>query len=67
FTASDYEGTPTETAEAIPLFFPLDAIPYDQMWDDNRYWLPHVLLGQRIRGYSTFCKQKLVDHRLTTT
>jgi 8-oxo-dGTP diphosphatase len=32
FTAGDYEGTPTETDEAIPLWTPLDAIPYEEMW-----------------------------------
>ena len=31
FVATNYEGTPTETDEAIPLWFKLDDIPFDQM------------------------------------
>ncbi len=36
FIATDYEGTPTETDEAIPLWFKLDELPFDEMWDDDR-------------------------------
>lgn len=67
FTARAFEGTPSETDEAIPLFFSLDAIPYDQMWDDNRYWLPRLISGERIKGYSTFRRQRLVDFKLETS
>lgn len=64
FVAEGYAGTPTETDEAIPLRVPLDEIPYDEMWPDNRYWLPPVVAGKRVRGYSIFARQQLVDHRL---
>lgn len=64
FTARGYAGTPTETDEAIPLLCPLDAIPYDEMWPDNRYWLPLIVAGKRVRGYSIFERQQLVDHHL---
>ena len=66
FTASDYDGTPTETEEAVPQFYPLDEIPYDEMWEDNRYWLPLIISGHRVIGYSTFANQRLVDHKLST-
>ncbi len=32
FLAHDFEGEPRETEEATPLWTPLDAIPYDEMW-----------------------------------
>jgi len=62
--ATRYDGTPTETDEAIPLVLPVDAIPYDEMWPDNRYWLPMIIAGERVRGYSIFARQQLVDHHI---
>ena len=45
-----WQGTPVESEEMAPAWFRVDEIPYDQMWDDDRYWLPHVLAGERIRA-----------------
>jgi len=65
FVASDYEGTPTETDEAIPHWFSIDEIPYDEMWDDDRLWLHRVLHGESVRGYFTFVEETLLDHKVT--
>ena len=62
FLASGYEGAPTETAEATPLWFPVNAIPYDQMWEDDRLWLPQVLAGNFVRGAFLFQAGALVAH-----
>ncbi len=64
FVASAFEGTPTETDEAIPIWFPVDQLPVDEMWDDDRIWLPQVLSGSSVRGYFTFIKESLIDHAL---
>ena len=45
-----FEGEPRETAEALPRWYATDAIPYDEMWDDDRYWLPALLAGRRFEG-----------------
>jgi 8-oxo-dGTP diphosphatase len=50
FLARDFVGTPVRTAEAEPLWFAADALPYDEMWADDRYWLPLVLAGERFHG-----------------
>ena len=39
-------------------------IPYDEMWDDDRYWLPLLLAGQRFRGYFIFDGPTMLDHTL---
>ncbi|TVQ24778.1 MAG: 8-oxo-dGTP diphosphatase [Spirochaetaceae bacterium] len=54
FLASRWTGTLTETDEAVPFWSPLEAIPYDAMWQDDRYWLPEVLAGREVAGYFTF-------------
>jgi len=61
YIATDFEGTPTETDEAIPMWFPVDALPFDEMWEDDRLWLGQILAGQIVRGYFTFEGEKLLD------
>jgi len=53
FITSNWEGEPCESDEMAPAWYPIDAIPFDRMWDDDRYWLPHVLAGRRIRAEFT--------------
>ncbi len=49
FVAKSYEGVPRESDEAIPLWFGLDEIPYEEMWEDDKFWLPLVLVeGKKI-------------------
>jgi 8-oxo-dGTP diphosphatase len=67
FTASGYEGEPTETDEAIPLWFPIDALPYDEMWEDDRLWFPHLFAGRRFEGRCVFDDdERLLDAVITT-
>ena len=65
FVATDYEGTPTETDEAIPIWFDIADIPFDEMWEDDRYWLVQVLTGESVKGYFTFEEETLLDHKVT--
>ncbi len=55
FLADELAGQPQATAEAIPEWFNLSRLPYDQMWEDDRYWLP-LLLGNKC-----FCGHVAVD------
>ena len=64
FRAADAQGTPEETDEAAPLWVPLDAIPYDQMWADDREWLPRFLAGERFRGWGLFDGDAMLDFKL---
>ena len=54
YLATDFDGTPIETDEAIPLWTPRAELPYDEMWADDILWLPHVLDGHRIDGRYIF-------------
>ena len=56
FLTQIWEGTPKESAELKPLWYPIDKIPYDQMWDDGHYWLPKVLAGETVRAEFVFNK-----------
>lgn len=48
FLARAWRGEPLECDEIQPQWHPIDALPFDRMWDDGRYWLPQALAGQRL-------------------
>lgn len=62
FLATRFEGTPTETEEAIPLWFNIADIPYAQMWEDDQIWLPRVLAGEQVDGRFVFDEDRLLAH-----
>jgi 8-oxo-dGTP diphosphatase len=66
FRAHDLAGTPTETDEAVPLWTPLDEMPYEEMWADDRIWLPHLLAGRRFDGWFVFDGDRMLAHRVLT-
>jgi len=64
FLAHDFEGEPQETDEALPFWISLDAIPYDKMWADDRYWLPLLIRGARFTGFFEFDGEQLLHHKV---
>jgi len=64
FVSSEYQGEPTETDEAVPLWFDVNSIPYDEMWEDDRIWLPRVLAGASVDGRFVFDNDAMLDHEV---
>ena len=60
FMATEWEGEATETDEAVPLWTPIPEIPYDEMWEDDRHWLPHMLDGDKFLARFIFEDEKIV-------
>ncbi|KAG0231515.1 NUDIX hydrolase domain-like protein [Mortierella sp. GBAus27b] len=46
YTAESYEGQIQECDEMRPQWFDFADIPFDQMWEDDKIWLPALLKGQ---------------------
>lgn len=67
FVSSGCTGTAIETEEAIPLWTPLDAIPYSEMWADDAHWLPGTIAGGIFRAFFTFEEDKMLDHHIDWT
>lgn len=62
YLSDKWKGEPTETEEMAPKWFGVDEIPYDEMWEDDRHWLPMVLAGEVIEGDFLFDgNQKLLE------
>lgn len=53
FTATEWAGTPKPSDELIPSWYSLDAIPWEQMWDDAKLWLPRVFDGHFVEATLT--------------
>jgi 8-oxo-dGTP diphosphatase len=45
FLATQWTGEPDESDQMRPGWYRFDAVPFAQMWDDSRYWLPQMLAG----------------------
>jgi 8-oxo-dGTP diphosphatase len=56
FRLEYWDGEAEESDELRPEWFDLDSIPYDQMWDDSKLWLPQFLRGQKVRMKITYAE-----------
>jgi len=54
FLAKKWEGKPLESEEMLPRWFKIEKIPFTKMWDDDRFWLPLVLDGKKLRAKFVF-------------
>ncbi len=50
FVANGIDGEPVATEEAVPVWHSATELPYDEMWPDDRIWIPHMLDGDSFRG-----------------
>jgi len=62
YRTRDFEGVPTESVEARPLWVGLDELPYEQMWEDDQYWLPMVIRGERFSTRWIFDGDRILDY-----
>lgn len=64
FRASDCRGDPQESDEATPLWVPVEEIPFDRMWADDRIWFPMMLRREGFDGRFTFDGDTLLDFEI---
>lgn len=64
YSADGCDGEAVETDEAVPLWTPLEDIPYGEMWADDVLWLPRMLAGYRFDGRFVFDGDALLAHAL---
>jgi 8-oxo-dGTP diphosphatase len=61
FRADDFEGELVETDEAVPLWFKRGALPFDEMWADDRLWLPLLLEERNFSARFVFDGERMVS------
>jgi len=60
YFSDDWTGEPTGSEEMNPFWFPLEQIPYSQMWPDDIFWLPHIIKGKLIKACFTFGEKDII-------
>ncbi|MBS3123163.1 NUDIX domain-containing protein, partial [Candidatus Woesearchaeota archaeon] len=53
FIAKKWQGNPKESEEMSPAWYKYEDIPFSQMWQDDKYWLPLLLQGKQLKGWFT--------------
>jgi 8-oxo-dGTP pyrophosphatase MutT (NUDIX family) len=64
FLAREWKGTPEESEEMAPKWFSRDQLPYDQMWDDDKLWMPHILKGEKLEADFIFREGEIIDKHI---
>ena len=64
FFTDSWEGEPRSSDEADPFWCDLDKLPWDNMWEDDRRWLPLALAGKKLRGFYVFDDDKMLSEKL---
>lgn len=54
FFVESWENEPIETEEMNPKWHHIDSLPFEEMWIDDRHWLPRVLNGEKLKATFTF-------------
>lgn len=66
FLAEEWVGEPKESEEMTPTWFSFSAIPYESMWADDTYWMPHILKGEKLEADFVFKEgDKIAKHEIT--
>ncbi len=56
FKVKNFKGEPKESEEMKPEWFSENEIPFDQMWPDDKLWMPMFLAGKKFKGRFLFDK-----------
>lgn len=62
FRSADFSGVPEESDEMRPCWFPIDEIPYGEMWPDDSYWLPLLLDHRKFTGKFIYGEDGQIDN-----
>ncbi len=46
YITKDFRGKPKDMGEGELKWFPIDEIPLEEMWDDDKYWTKEMLKGK---------------------
>jgi 8-oxo-dGTP diphosphatase len=66
FLARKFSGRPKGSKEGRVRWFDVEKIPYEGMWDDDRYWLPLLLNGVKFSARFFYDREnrRVVDYEL---
>jgi 8-oxo-dGTP pyrophosphatase MutT (NUDIX family) len=56
YSAREFSGKLKSTEEGLVKWFDISKIPYDKMWDDDKYWIEIMLAGKKFDAWIHFAK-----------
>ena len=66
FLIRKWTGKITESEEMKPQWFPVNQVPYQEMWTSDTLWLPRVLKGEKFKAKFTYDnKEKIKKQEIT--
>lgn len=58
-------GNPREGEEMRPQWFDIDKIPFEEMWSDDKFWMPMFLNNRKFEGKILFKDEEIIlDYKL---
>ena len=64
--ADDYTGSEQETSEGVPYWHNINNMPFEEMWADDKHWVPKLFAGERFHGTFFYDKEvkKILKHEI---
>jgi len=66
FIIGKWMGKVTESEEMKPQWFPINKVPYQDMWASDAFWLPQVLRGEKIKAKIIYDDNKKIKKQEIT-
>jgi len=60
FISKNWQGEPEESDEMKPKWFSVNEIPFNEMWSDDKFWLPEILSGKKLKANFTIGEGKII-------
>jgi len=69
FSTKSFEGQLKESPEGILKWIDFDKVPYEDMWEDDQYWLPMLMKKENFDGEFHFNQEgtKLLNYKLRSS
>jgi len=66
FSTKSFKGQIREGQEGFLHWTSFDDVPYEEMWEDDRHWLPLLIEGKSFNGEFRFDKEgtKLISYKI---
>lgn len=66
FLSDNFNGRPESGREGVVKWFSVDSLPFEEMWEDDRYWWTLALAGESFEGWFYYSGdfEKLIDYRI---
>lgn len=68
YVSERFSGTPKDSQEGELKWFDKNSLPFEEMWEDDAKWLPHLFEGKRVEGQFMFTEgfKRMIDHQVVT-